>query len=248
MSITNPIPPEATGEIGICSSSEPKPRSHDSKAKRPLHYVNFRCRSALLFGLLAGLCAAPVAAQNTSTSSASDYAGAYGDSYSVLPYTYRGYIGLNLGRTRFDLGCGAGAFSCDDHSNVSANLYTGGMFNDWLGLEVGYLNTGKLDRAGGSTSAQGIDMLLVARVPLGAFNVFAKAGGIYGRTKVTTDSLSGIPSGTKSGGGLSVGAGVGYDFTAHSGVVLEWARNKFKFAAEGHPNVDTTQVGYIYKF
>ena len=210
-----------------------------------------RYRSALLVGLLASLGAAPAMAQSTtSTSPASTYdnSSSNRDGYSMLPYTHRGYWGLSLGRTKFDLGCGNGAFGCDSHSNVSVNAYTGGMFNDWLGLELGYLNTGKLDRAGGSTSAQGVNMLLVGRVPLGQFNVFGKAGGIYGRTKVTTDVLSGIPSGTKSGGGLSVAAGVGYDFTPHSGITLEWARNKFKFAFEGHPNVDTTQVGYIYKF
>ncbi len=86
-------------------------------------------------------------------------------------------------------------------------------------------------------------------MPLGSsFNVFAKGGGIYGRTKVTSDPLSGVGSGSKSGGGLSAAVGVGYDFTPHSGLVLQWSRNKFQFAAEGHPNVDTTQVGYIYKF
>ncbi len=210
-------------------------------------------RSASLVGLLACLSAAPVMAQTstTSTSPAPTYdssSSSSRDGYSLLPYTSRGYWGLSLGRTKFDLGCGSGAFGCDSHSNVSVNAYTGGMFNEWLGLELGYLNTGKLDRAGGDTSAQGVNLRLVGRVPMGAFNVFGKAGGIYGRTKVTSDVLSGIPSGSKSGGGLSVAAGVGYDFTSHSGVTLEWARNKFKFAAEGHPNVDTTQVGYIYKF
>jgi len=197
--------------------------------------LSSRLRLAPLAGLLACSVAMPAVAQDSS--------------YSLLPYTLRGYVGLNLGRTKFDLSCGGGGRPCDDNSKLSVNLYTGGMFNDWLGLELGYLNTGKLDRAGGETSAQGVNLLLVGRVPLGSsFNLFAKGGGIYGRTKVTADALSDIPSGSKSGGGLSAAAGIGYDFSPNSGIVLQWSRNKFKFAAEGHPNVDTTQVGYVYKF
>lgn len=165
----------------------------------------------------------------------------------MLPYTQRGYVGLNLGRTQFDLPCGTEA--CDKNSNLSVNAYTGGMFNDWLGVELGYLYTGKLDRAGGSTSAQGVNLLLVGRVPLGSFNVFAKAGGIYGRTRVTTNALSRIGGGTEWGGGAAYGGGVGYDFNRNNGVVLEWSRSKFRFASGfGHPDVDTTHVGYVYKF
>ncbi|XHS77987.1 outer membrane beta-barrel protein [Burkholderiaceae bacterium UC74_6] len=169
-------------------------------------------------------------------------------SSSWLPYTTGGYVGLNLGRTKFDMGCGLGGFSCDSYAKTAVNLYTGGMFNDYMGLELGYLHTGNLDRAGGTTSAQGVNLLLVGRVPLGAFNIFAKAGGIYGRTKVSTDTLSGIPGGSKSGGGLSVAGGMGYDLSPKSSIVVQWARNKFKFANEGHPNVDTTSIGYVYRF
>ncbi len=234
-------------------------------------FLPTRYRSAPLAGLLAcmSVVAAPVLAQDAaavppaaaaSTASSvppapnydampatsAGYASSGRDSYSLLPYTRRGYVGLNLGQTRFDMVCGV--YPCDDHSNVSVNLYTGGMFNDWLGLELGYVHTGNLDRLGGTTSAQGVDLLLVGRVPLGSFNLFAKAGGIYGRTKVTTNPFNSDLNGSKSGGGLSVAAGVGYDFTPTSGVVLEWSRNKFKFVNEGHPNVDMAQVGYVHRF
>ena len=208
-----------------------------------------RYRSAsLAAAVLACMVTAPAMAQGRAPANSTSFAPSSGNGWSVLPYTKRGYMGLNLGRTRFDLGCGLGNMSCDSHSDLAFNLYTGGMFNDWLGMELGYVNTGKLERAGGTTRAQGVDLLLVGRVPMGSFNVFAKAGGIYGRTKVTTDLLSGIPSGSKSGGGLALAGGVGYDFSPSSGVVLEWSRNKFKFASEGHPNVDTTQVGFIHRF
>lgn len=170
------------------------------------------------------------------------------DSRSYLPYTQRGYIGMNLGRTQFDLPCGLGSISCDKNTNLSFGIYTGGMFNEWLGLEVGYLYTGKADRAGGSTSAQGVNALLVGRVPLGQFNVFAKAGGVYGRSRVTTNAESSFYSGAVWGGGAAYGAGIGYDFDRNNGVVLEWQRNKFKMPPDGHPDSDTTSIGYVYRF
>ena len=203
----------------------------------PSRYRTSRSSQALIATLLAFAAAAPAMAQSSSSSSS-----------SFLPYTNSGYIGLNLGRTRFDMGCGLGGFKCDSNSNLAVNLYTGGMFNDYMGLELGYLHTGNLDRAGGTTSAQGVNLLLVGRVPMGAFSIFGKAGGVYGRTKVSTDVLSGIPEGSKSGGGLSVAAGIGYDLSPKSSIVAHWARNTFKFANEGHPNVDTTTIGYVYKF
>jgi len=168
--------------------------------------------------------------------------------FSYLPYTRHGYIGVNLGRTQFDLPCGVAGFSCDKNSNLSFNVYTGGMFNEWLGLEVGYLYTGKADRAGGSTSAQGVNALLVGRVPLGQFNVFAKAGGVYGRSRVRSSDPSTYYSGTATGGGAAYGGGVGYDFDRNNGIVLEWQRNKFRLSPTGHPDADTTSIGYVYKF
>lgn len=170
-----------------------------------------------------------------------------GDGWSILPGTRRGYLGLNVGRSDYgDLSCGIG-FSCDD-SGTRAHLYTGGYFNDWLGMEVGYLNEGKVARSGGSTRAEGINLSLVGRLPLGAFNVFGKVGGTYGRTRVSASPLSGIAEGRERGWGPSFGAGVGFDITAGSGVVLEWTRNDFHVPGGGRSNIDGASLGYVHRF
>jgi len=170
------------------------------------------------------------------------------DGYSLLPYTHKGYVGLNLGQSEFKIGCGIGGYECDKRSDVSAYLYTGGLFNDWFGLELGYLHNGHVTRAGGRTTAQGIDLSAVLRAPIGRFNVFLKGGAIYGQTRVSTGSLSGIPEGKRRGWGGSYGAGVGFDFTPSSGVVLAWDRHEFKFPGLGRENVDTTSVGFVHRF
>lgn len=171
-----------------------------------------------------------------------------GSDYSLLPYTKRGYVGLNLGQSDYgDLSCGVGAFACDD-GDVAGTLNTGGMFNDWLGMELGYLHMGRVDRAGGRTEAQGLNVSLLARLPLQQFSVFAKGGTTYGRTKVTADPLALVPIGKDSGWGASYGAGVGMDVTPATSVALEWARHDFHFAGAGKQDVSLTSLGVKYHF
>jgi hypothetical protein len=185
-------------------------------------------------------------AQAQAPSETRAYAGE--DAYSLLPYTRRGYFGINLGRPRFHAACGSGVYACDD-PNVGVSIYTGGLFNDWVGMELGYVNTGEADRAGGDTRAQGVNLSVVLRAPLGSFNVFAKGGAIYGQTRVSSGPLSDVSAGKRRGWGASYGGGVGFDFTPSSGVVLEWSRNEFLFPGNGgRQDVDTTALGYVHRF
>lgn len=168
--------------------------------------------------------------------------------YSLLPGTRRGYFGINLGKPDFKTGCGSGVFGCDN-PNLGVSVYTGGLFNDWVGAEVGFMSTGKADRAGGSTRAQGINLSLLMRAPLDRFNVFAKGGVMYGETRVSSALFSGVPSGKARGWGPTYGAGAGYDFTARSGMVVEWSRSQLRFpGVSGRQDVDTTSLGYVHRF
>lgn len=170
-----------------------------------------------------------------------------GDSFSLLPWTRRGYVGLNVGQPRYpDGNCGLG-FGCDN-PNTRMRLYTGGLVNDWLGAELGYIHEGSQDRGGGTTRAQGINLSLVLRAPLGQVNLFGKVGATYGETKVSADALSLLATGTERGWGRSMAVGVGYDFTPSFGVVLEWERNRYHFAGDVRDDVDSTSLGLVYRF
>lgn len=170
------------------------------------------------------------------------------DGYSLLPYTRRGYVGINLGRPEYDNDCGVTGFACND-PNLSGRIYTGGLFNDNFGLELAYLNMGRAERAGGTTRAEGLNLSLIGRMPLGAaFSIFAKGGVTYGRTKVSTDGASGVPAGNDSGWGGSYGGGLSFDLAANSSVVLEWERHDFHFVNEGRQPVTSTTVGYVHRF
>jgi OmpA-OmpF porin, OOP family len=178
---------------------------------------------------------------NASTGSSRD------DSYSLLPYTRRGYVGINLGQPDFRQSCGTGVYGCDN-PDLGVSVYTGGLFNDWMGMELGYMHTGNADRAGGSTRARGVSLSLVGRVPMGAVNVFAKGGAIYAQTKVSSGLLSDVSPGKRRGWGASYGAGIGFDLMPTSGVVLEWTRNEMRFPGTDREDVDMVSLGYVHRF
>lgn len=210
-------------------------------------------RSNQRFLRIAPLCAAaafvcgPSLAQQSGGMSSSG-ASSRSDGYSIIPYTRRGYVGINVGRSDYkDLRCGSSLFGCDD-SGTRGHVYTGGLFNDWVGMEIGALYEGGVGRGGGTTRAEGVNLSVVGRVPLGAFNLFAKGGATYGRTRVTADALSGLPAGRVRGWGRSFGAGAGYDITPNHGVVLEWARHAFRVPGGGRRDIDSTSLGYVVRF
>lgn len=188
------------------------------------------------------------ATTTTTTTTAQRRAYAPGEgNFSVIPYTSHGYVGLNLGRSDYDLGCGVGGFGCDSKGNA-VNIYTGGMFNRYIGAELGYVNLGRMDRGGGRTEAQGINLSLVGRVPLGVVHLFGKVGGVYGRTEVSASPLSGLATGKASGWEGSYGAGLGFDLSPRSSIVVEWNRYDLRFAGVGKQKVETTSIGYMHRF
>ena len=168
---------------------------------------------------------------------------------SFLPFTHKGYIGINVGRPDYKTSCGSNATLNCDNPSTSFNLYTGGMFNEYLGMELGYLNMGNADRGGGTTKAQGLNLSLMGRVPLAShFSAFAKGGATYGRTSVSADNSSGIETGSASGWGPSYGAGLGYDVATNSSVVLEWQHHDFHFAGTGRESVQGASIGFVQRF
>lgn len=201
---------------------------------------------ALLIATALALPAVTLVHAQSSGTGSSQSAWDSGSDYSLLPWTQRGYVGLNIGKPDYKGDCPAG-FSCDD-ADARAHLYTGGFVNDWLGAELGYQYEGKADRAGGSMRAEGINLSLVLHAPLGQFHLYGKVGGLYGRTKVSADALSGVATGKETGWGASYALGAGFDFTPSSGVVLEVTRNRYRFPGDVRENIDSANIGYVHRF
>ena len=126
---------------------------------------------------------------------------------SWIPYTHYGYVGASVGQSDFENGRCAGNVSGCDRRDIGYRLFTGGRFNDIVGVELAYVNLGEVKQAGGDTRAQGANIDFTAGVPLGMASVFAKVGGIYSWTDVSRGD-PGRAHGDEEDFNWSVGAGV----------------------------------------
>lgn len=190
----------------------------------------------------------PGLAQQDQHGGGGSYGSAYaGSDYSWIPYTRRGYVGVSLGNSDYDTPCGPAPFSCDNRDR-SVAIYTGGMFNDFLGLEIGARHFGKVNRAGGAVRAYGANISLVGMLDMENVNFYVKAGAIYGHTKLTADPLSGVPVGTATGWGPSATIGVGFNFNRNFNVSIERSRDRFRLAGSGRTYVQSTSLALKYRF
>lgn len=187
-------------------------------------------------------------APSSSSQATGNYSAYDANRASWIPYTRNGYMGLNLGRSNFGTSCGNLALRCDN-SDTSGHFYLGGYFNPYLGAEIGYVNLGDIQRAGGSTEADGVNLSLVARAPLASnFSLYGKLGATYGRTRVSAAAGSGVVSGREHDWGGAYALGASYNFSSNWSAVLEWNRTRFNFAGNDREWVRSTSLGLQYRF
>lgn len=166
---------------------------------------------------------------------------------SALAGVQGGYVGVNGGMAAYDLRSGSGGFAFDD-SDTAIKLYAGVYFHPNVGLEVAYLDMGKARRIGGNTSARGLGLSLVGRLPLTTqLDLLGKLGTLYGRTNTQGLGGYGVQPGKDSGFGLSYGTGLRWAFTPQWSAVLEWERHRLHFA-DRNSDVDTTTLGLQYRY
>lgn len=158
----------------------------------------------------------------------------------------RGYWGLGVGQSRYDLSNGV-LFGAD-RRDTSWKLSYGRHLTPYLGAEVSAFDLGSVGRGGGQTKAHGANLSLVGRLPVDRFTLFGKLGTTYGRTHATTAVVSDVAAGKASGWGPSVGLGVSYDLTPTMALVGEWERQRLSFAGSERSDVDNTSIGLRWKF
>lgn len=168
-----------------------------------------------------------------------------------MPYErgFWGHAGASLGQSKLDNGCVAG-FACDD-KDQAFRLYGGGRFNNAVGLEVGLLNMGKFDRGGGRTDGWGLDLALIAGVPIGANSaIFGKLGALYARTEVDGSAAAraaGFQTGKERGWGGRYGIGGQIGLTPQWALRIDWDRYRLPLPG-GKEDLDTFMLGAQYTF
>lgn len=195
-----------------------------------------RVALCVVFAAASALCR-PAAAQTAPASSSTPWFG-----------SGRGYIGLSLGRAHYGVSCGGTALLCDKNDR-SWKITAGAMTGNYWGVELGYLDLGRINRAGGTTRAQGLNFSLVGKAPVAQqFSVFGKLGATYGRTETGSVAGSGITAGTERGLGLAYAAGVSWDFTPRWSATLEFDSHDFRFSSGGRDPVRSTNLGLQYRY
>jgi OOP family OmpA-OmpF porin len=163
-----------------------------------------------------------------------------------------GYVGASAGESKFRTDCNRTItqFECDT-KDTGFKVYSGGRINEWLGLEIGYTDFGRIKAGGGEVDTWAVPLSLVAGIPFAErFSVFGKLGGLYGRTDVrpTFDStIEGDGRGRKSGWGWTYGAGAAFAITPTIQIRADWDRHELDFAG-GRQDVDMLSAGVQFRF
>ena len=168
-------------------------------------------------------------------------------SYSWLPYTTSGYVGLSIGNGKLNTDCLPG-LSCDDFKGA-VNVFTGGMFTPNFGLQLGYFRLGDADRNGGTTKVSGVNLVLTGVAPLSqTFSLVGRVGGTYGWTDTSVGLGVPAAAGSRNGFGASYGAGLSWDFDRNWSATLDWDRHHLKYAGDEKINTDVATIGFKYRF
>lgn len=158
------------------------------------------------------------------------------------------YLELGIGQSDYSLGNGSGLFDSED-GDTAYSIRGGSFFNANVGMEIGYTNFGKINRAGGTTKAEGINLSVVGRMPLSpSFNVLGKIGTTYGHTNVSSSLGSGVVAGSEKDFGLSYGIGAEYLITPQWSGVLQYESTKMQFAGDRSDRVGLTSLSARYRF
>lgn len=171
---------------------------------------------------------------------------AQSDSNWNLTPAYSGYIGVSGGQSKFRTDCSS-LFDCDQ-KDTAWKLYAGGRANEIFGVELGYTDFGKVRASGGDTKAWAGTLSLLAGVPLGdRFNIFAKGGGVYGRTDVKASPASLVETGHKNGWGTTFGVGAALGLVRNVQLRVDWDRYRLDFIG-GRRDVDLLSAGVQMRF
>lgn len=159
------------------------------------------------------------------------------------------FTGFSAGLTEYKLNDGTGVFGSDKRT-TTYNLYVGGYFeNSNLGTELGYTDFGKITRAGGTTKADGVNLSLIGRIPLGdTVNLLGKVGTTYSRTDVSSAAGSGVTAGNNSGFDWSYGLGVELALARAWSAVLKYDEHYMKFAGDARDRINVTSLGLRYRY
>jgi OmpA-OmpF porin, OOP family len=160
------------------------------------------------------------------------------------------YIGLSIGSSDFSKPSnGFGIFGNDQRATAYSINMGNYFFSPNFGMEVGYTDFGSVNRAGGTTKIDGINVSLIGRAPMSStFNLLGKIGTTYGRTDVSSAPTSGVTAGSERGFDWSYGIGAEMLLSPQWSGVLQYDEHYVKFPGGSTDRVSATSLGLRYRY
>ncbi len=144
---------------------------------------------------------------------------------------------------------GFGSFGGDQRGTAYSVSIGNYAYNQNVGIELGYTDFGSVNRAGGSTKVDGINLSVIGRLPLGdTFNVLGKLGTTYGRSDVSANPASGLVTGSAQGFDWSYGLGGELMLSPLWSAVLQYDEHFVKFPGDSHERVSATTLSVRYRY
>lgn len=177
-------------------------------------------------------------------------------SAGFFDFTLRPYLGASLGQSDSDISCPAGT-TCDD-KDTAWKVYGGLEVNEYISMEAGYVDLGKVGYSGAKTGSRETKGMLLQLVGTYALNPSFTLIGRGGMNILGTDvngTIAGTPNNNSSDTDVvwSLGLGGQYNFTQSAGLRVEWERyfkagGRADNGGTGQANVDLLSAGLVYKF
>lgn len=163
------------------------------------------------------------------------------------------YAGAGVGRFNAQIDDVAGAEQAIDNwdeNDTAYKIFGGWRFNDYLALEVAYINLGEpsgevVPGFNVDTQVDGFAPYVVATIPLGIFEVYGRLGYYFYDATVGTETVAGgRATFDEESEDLVYGAGIGLDLLDHINVRLEYER----FDLQGLDGTDALWLTGAWRF
>lgn len=170
------------------------------------------------------------------------------------------YLGANVGQSSSDISCPVGV-SCDD-SDTAWKIYGGLEINEFISMEVGYIDLGEVTYTGtqtGTRETNGMTTAIVGTYAISPSFILSGRGGMNFLNTEVNGTIAATPANpTNNNTGdtdvvWSFGVGAQYNVTPSVGLRLDWERffeagsSDFN-GGTGEADIDLFSAGVVYKF
>lgn len=177
-------------------------------------------------------------------------------SAGFFDFTLTPYVGASAGQATSDISCPA-ATTCDD-KDTAWKIYGGLEVNEYISMEVGYVDMGKVSYSGaktGSREVNGMTLQLVGTYALNPSFSLMAIGGMNILNAEVNGTIAGTPTNNTGDTDVawSLGLGAQYNITPSVGIRAQWERyfevgSSSYNGGTGEADVDLLSAGVVYKF